>query len=251
MCAPARGPDADYERLVGELQRLLAGIQADKTDAVAAAACVAVMQEEVAARQAQQAQQEERDAEGGSQGSGAEEVSTGSEKRRELLAWARQVCADAAFPALHNAAPDAEAEVGAGPAGLAGQQAAGCDGVAAADVEQALHWARFAAAAYGARQAVWRRGELGRCAARSQVARLAKAAAAAGRQPLAGWGPHAEAQAGEGKAADAAAGAPPSASQLRDVAAAGELLGADCDIAAFSSGDRAAGLLPHLVVVDR
>lgn len=139
----------------------------------------------------------------------------------QLLVWAEQVCRGAA--AATSPAPAAT------PA----------DAEAAAE---ALHWARFATAAYGARQRSWQRGKTSSCAARKQLSRLVGAALAEGAQPLAGWGTAAA-------AADAGRRVKPSRAELEGFAAAREQLGPGSQIVSISAGQ--GGLLPHLVAVDR
>lgn len=205
--------------MVTELQRRLGAISADKTDAAAALACAALLQDEALAS------------------GGAAEEATGEPAGKAdggaLLAWAQGVCQGAAAAAASQPA---------GRIAPAGEDTAA----------EALHWARFAAAAYGARQHGWQRGKVGSCAARKQLARLAAAAAAEGAQPLAGWGGMAAAATPDGGAGSPAVPfAKPSSAQLKDFAAARELLGAACQIVALGRGDKKAGLPPHLVAVDR
>jgi hypothetical protein len=140
-------------------------------------------------------------------------------RRDELLAWADKVCCGA------TAATPIAATVPA----------------SAADAQQALHYACFAAAAYGARQYFWRRGTTGVCAARSRLRRLAAEARAEDAGPLAGWA----ALAPVGDAASK-----PNAADWRDLAAARQLLGPGCPVVALSRGDRKRSLLPHLVALD-
>mgnify|MGYP001811068783 CR=1 FL=1 len=228
----------------------MAGIDGEKTDVVAGLACAALLQEEAAAAGVASAagkgaaagaaaesgtvagsaaadaavvvelgssvagKPQGLDATqkwGGSAVSAAATAGStaGSSAGSELLAWAEGVCsgAAAAVPTPGGAAASAE------------------------EAAEALHWARFATAAYGARQHAWRRGEQGGCAARRQVGRLAAAAAAEGAGPAAGWP------------------SPPSKAQRRDFAAARELLGPG--IVSYHAGAEPRGLLPHLVAVDR
>jgi hypothetical protein len=135
----------------------------------------------------------------------------GSAASPQLLAWAEGVCRGSA-----DALP-----------------AAGGASATPGEAAEALHWARFATAAYGARQHAWRRGEKGAWAARRQLGAVVAAAKAEGAAPLAGW--H----------------APPSKAERRDFAAARELLDPGCSIVSFHSGREPAGLLPHLLAVDR
>lgn len=220
-----RGPTAQLEMLATQLQGRLGGIQADKTDVAAILACAMLLQDEAAAGLGPAPA-------AAAAADGATAAGDGKASNGPLLAWARDVCEGAAAAA----APQ--------PAGA----------VAPADAEaaaEALHWARFAAAAYGEQQHGWRRGKASARAASKQLSALAAAAKAEGARPLAGWG-------GLGAAANvAAAGAgggarsSPSKAQLRDLAAARDLLGPACQIVALSHGDSEARLPPHLLAVDR
>lgn len=202
---PCSGPTAQLEGILSELQRRLVAIDGEESDVGTALACAALLQTE-AAEAAPPADCPASTASGSS-----------------VLVWAAQVCRAAAAVGagcMPAAAPPAQAD----------------------EVGEALHWARFATAAYGARQHLWRRGKTGPWAARRQLSRLAAAAAAEGAQPLAGWG---------GEAAPAG-GKPHKAcgAERKSFAAARDLLGAGSQIVALSSGDERRGLLPHVIAVD-
>lgn len=209
----------------------MAGIDAEKTDVAAGLVAAKLLQEEAAAggpaadgagkarpcgRDLPPAATVEESAALGepSDGEGGDGCSSA-----QLLAWAAKVCHEAA-----DSTP-----------------AAATTPASAADVRQALHYARFATAAYGARQHFWRRGATGACAARARLRQLAAAARAADTGPLAGW----TALRPSGSAARQ-----PRASDWRHLAAARELLGPGCPVVALSAGDRKRGLLPHLVALD-
>ncbi|KAL4440381.1 hypothetical protein ABPG75_003382 [Micractinium tetrahymenae] len=245
-CAKHRGPKATLEEVVTELQQLMAGIDADKTDVVAGLACAALLQDEAAeaARGGPTGPQQEGGTEASVQsnaGSAAVvlEVASvaGSSKAgskadvsgkaagkaassavdTELLAWAEGVCRGAAA-AVSEAA-----------------STAGAAAASAAEAAEALHWARYATFAYGERQHFWRRGGQGWWATRRQLRAAAAAAAAEGAAPLAGWS--------KGK---------PGAAERRGFAAALELVKpSGCQVVWLSPGHEPAGLLPHLVAVDR
>jgi hypothetical protein len=222
-----------------QLQRLMAGIDGEKTDAAAGLVCAKLLQDEAVAAAAAAAAGPDEPGKGGGRAPDAVPLAAGSVsavhrgkssehsaalRSEELLAWAAGVCrgAAAACPAACGST------------------------AAAADVQDAERWARYATAAYGARQHLWRRGKRSGCAASKQLARLAAAAAAEKAQPLWGWGGLGGGLAGCGGRSKAA-----SRAELRDFAAARELLGPGCQIIAFCSGNKGQGLLPHLVALDR
>lgn len=232
-----------------QLQQLMAGIDADKTDVVAGLACAALLQDEAAqaARADPAACQQEGSGsaaahgkEGASAAVALEAASVagvgeacskadadgmagsraaGGAVDPELLAWAEGVCGAAAA-----AKPE-----------IAGTAAAAAAAASIAEAAEALRWARCAAAAYGERQHFWRRGRQGWWAARRQLRAGAAAAEAEGAAPLAGWP--------KGK---------PGAAERRGFAAARELLQpSGSEIVWLSPGHAPNGLLPHLVAVDR
>lgn len=231
-CVACRGPPAALEEMATQLQRLMVSIDGEKTDAAAGLVCAKLLQDEAAAAAGAgvQRQEEQGDSRAPAAAAPAAAAAGGDGKgdlslrSSQLLAWAEEVCRAAAA-----ACPAAAGR----PAG-------------AADVQQALQWALFATAAYGARQHMWRRGKQGSCATQRQLSRLAAAARAEGAQPLAGWGGLAAAAAASGLGARA-----PSKAEHRDFAAARELLGAGCQIVSFSSGHKKRGLLPHLLALNR
>jgi hypothetical protein len=254
-----RGPDADYENLGTELERLLAGIDGDKTDAIAAAACVAMLQDEAATAALQAAEQASAAAGAQHAASGAgglEAASAGDVTSMEVKAWAEHVCAGAGFPALEAAAASGDGEAPVAPGRPPVPQPE--------ETATALRWARYAVAAYGMRQYIWLRGKKKRyVTARREVKRLAREARLAGLAPLAGWvsaagqpGPEAAAKeeatvAGKTKAAGPAGTKVPSKYLLRDFAAARQLQGQAADIVSVHSGEQKAGLLPHMIALDR
>lgn len=185
--------------MAADLQRELEGVWAEKTDVIAALAAVGMLQDEAAAG-------------AGPSSKGA--PVPGSEASAGALAWAAGVCRGAAPPPPGPAASLPE------------------------DARSALRWARYAAAAYGARGLLWCRGKTGALKARRELSALAKQTKAGGEAPLAGW---------------AALGGPaaPKGSTLQDFAAARETLGGGTAIVALSPGDKKAGLLPHVLAVDR
>eukprot|EP00887_Chlorella_sp_A99_P004647 scaffold4.g4647.t1 len=208
---PYRGPAVLLEEVATVLQGLMASVDADKTDAVAGLACAALLQRETAAgpapgvQAAPAGQQQHEPADVGAAASGAD-----ADAPAGVLEWATNVCQGAAAATALGAA--------AAPVG-------------AEAVAEALVWARYAAAAYGARLHQWRRGELGRCAARRQVACRAAAATAAGERPLAGWG--AQPGAPSGGPPDGGRGRAPSKAVLHDFVAAQETLGPGSQVVAF------------------
>lgn len=225
-----RGPKAQLEEIMTELQHRLASIDGEKSDAATALACASLLQAEAAAAGGGKAGAA-GSADAPSEAAAESDALEGSTHASlELLEWAEGVCSGAAAAVAQ-------------PAGApAGEQAA----------EEALRWACFAAAAYGTRQHMWRRDDTSSCAARMQLSRLASAAAAEGAAPLAGWGGlgPASPDAAPAAAADGPA-RKPSRSERRSFAPARELLGPGCDIAAMSCGHEGSVLLPHLLALDR
>lgn len=239
-----RGPTAQLEGILTELQQQLVAIDSEKSDAAAALACAALVQQEaLAASEA---------AKGAGAGDGAANVTevgteggaAGAEPAAAAGTPAAAVKAHGLSAALDWAAGVCRGGAAATAAAAGGELEPPIGSEAAAE---ALRWSRFAVAPYGSRLHSWRRGKASSCAARKQLGRLASAAAAEGAEPLAGWGT------GAAAAAAAAGGRPckPSRAEWRSFAAARELLGAACQVVSFSNGDRKRGLLPHVVAVDR
>lgn len=243
------------------MQDLLKGVEADKTDAVASLACAAMLQTEALAAAAaaaaagasadvpekHQGWEGQEKALAGDSSAGGEEEGTPVGCRQEVLAWAGSVCSDA----QHSAGSAAAAKVSAAGAG---------------EVGEALRWARFAAAGYGARLHGWQHGKTSIFAAKSQLTEASKAAAAASTQPLAGWAPSvpvadlthkggcvmlAALRPGSTAGTGALATKPPSKAVLEDFVAAQQLLGGGSEVVAFCSGHERSGLLPHVVAIDR
>ncbi len=237
---------AQLEGILTELQQQLVAIDGEKSDAGAALACAALVQQEALAAVAAAAA-------GGGAAAGAAQGSAevaAEDGAAGLAANGASAEAEAAPAAAKPHGPSAVLEwaagvcrgAAAGTAGAAAVQQAPAGEEAAAE---ALHWSRFAVAPYGSRLHSWRRGKSSSCAARGQLSKLAAAAAAEHAQPLAGWG--------TGAAVAAAATRPhkPSRAERRSFAVARDLLGPGCQIVSFSNGNEKRGLLPHLVAVDR
>lgn len=244
--AQHRGPWTNLEEIVTQLQQLMRGLDADKTDVVAGLACAALLQDEAAAAAAGSASSppaadaavvvvpvvagtELKDGQGGKAARLAETSDGSQQPHPQLLAWAEGICRSAAA-----ALPDASV------AGAVSARSS-ADEASADEAGEALRWARYAAAAYGARQHLWRRGKQGQWAARRQLAALTAAVAAEGAQPLGGWEPTLSSKPGSSQ---------PSREQRQGFAAARELLGPSAQIVSYSAGHEPSGLLPHLLVVD-